>query len=76
MHFALILNGLENGMNVCFEHHAPHDDFIQDVVHTVGVKDKIELANILETLVESFHKDLYEIEYTQVALLRINLIIE
>lgn len=37
------------------------------------MKDKIELADILETLVECFHKDLYEIEYTQVALLRINL---
>ncbi len=50
MHLALILDGLQNGINIRLEDHAAHDNLIQHIVDAVGMKDQIQFTNILKTL--------------------------
>jgi hypothetical protein len=66
----LILDGLQHRYNVGFENHASHDHFVENVVHPIGMKNQVQLTDILETLVERFNKDLDEIQNAQVALVR------
>mmetsp|Transcript_6494 Transcript_6494/g.17654 ORF Transcript_6494/g.17654 Transcript_6494/m.17654 type:complete len:204 (-) Transcript_6494:107-718(-) len=72
MHLALIADGLQNGGDIGLEHHAAHDDLIENVMHAIRVKDEIELAYILEALVEGLYEDLDEIEDAEVGLLRVD----
>ena len=72
MHFSLILDGLQNGSNVCFQDHSPHDDLIQYVVHAIGMKNEIKFAHVLKILVQTLDKDLNEIENAQIAFLCIH----
>ena len=42
----------EDLVHVGLEHHATHDELVEDEVHLVHVEDQIKLAHILETLVQ------------------------
>ena len=58
----LDFDGLEDLVDVCLEHHAAHDDLVEDKVDAVHVEDEIELADVLKALVERLDKHLNEIE--------------
>jgi hypothetical protein len=49
-------------------HHPAHDDLVQDVVDLVGVEDEVQLADVLEALVEHLHEHLDQIQDAQLAL--------
>ena len=72
MHPPLIFDGLQYSMYVRIQHHSTHDNLIQNVVHSIRMKDQIQLADVLETLVERLDKDLNEIQNPQITLLRID----
>jgi len=72
MKLVLILNGLQYKINIGLQYLAAHYNFIEDKVRLVAVKYEIELAYILEAFVKCFHKDLNQIQNTQIALLCIH----
>jgi len=59
---------LENVGQVGLEHHAAHDDLVQHKVHLVEVEDEVQLAHVLERLVERLDEDLNQIQNAQLAL--------
>mmetsp|Transcript_25124 Transcript_25124/g.78850 ORF Transcript_25124/g.78850 Transcript_25124/m.78850 type:complete len:282 (-) Transcript_25124:168-1013(-) len=68
----LVVDGLENVHDVRLQHHAPHDDLVEHVVHAVRVEDEVQLADVLEALVERLDEDLDEVEDAEVALLLVH----
>jgi len=59
---------LEHVADVGVEHHAAHDDFVEDVVDLVGVEDEVQLAHVFKALVEHLDKDLDQVEDAQLRL--------
>ena len=58
----LVVDALEDRDDVRLEDHAGHDDLVQDVVDLVRVEDEVELADVLEALVQRLDEDLNEVQ--------------
>lgn len=54
------------------EHHAAHDNLVEDVVDLVDVEDEVQLTDIFEALVERLDKDLDEVQNAELALRRVD----
>lgn len=61
MKFILLVDRRDNVVDVGFENHTGHDDFVQDVVDTIRMEDQIQLTYILKAFVKSFNKNLNQI---------------
>lgn len=72
VHLVLLRHGGEDVVDVRLQHHAGHDDLVQDVAHAVRVEDKVQLAHVLEALVQRLHEDLDQVQDAQVRLLLVH----
>ncbi len=66
------LQGVNDIGHVCFEDQSSTDDFVENEVNLVHVKDEVEFADVLEAGVERFDEDLNEVEDAQLALARVH----
>lgn len=68
----LLVKGREDRGEVCLQDEATLDDLVDDVMHSVDVEDEVELADVLEAVVEGLHEDLDEVEDAELALARVH----
>ena len=66
MELVLIIDTLEDGDNIGLEDHAGHDNFVENIVDFIAVKDEVELADIFEAFVEGLDEDLNQVEDAEV----------
>ena len=56
--FVLLLYPSENLVHIGLQHHSSHDELVEDEVYLVHVKDEIQFAHILKTLVQCLDEHL------------------
>ena len=56
--FVLLFYPCENLVHIGLEHHSSHDEFVENEVHLVHVKDEIQFAHIFKTLVQRLDEHL------------------
>ena len=72
VHLVLLRHGGQDVVDVGLQHHAGHDDLVQDVAHSVRVEDEVQLANVLKALVQRLHEYLNQVQDAQVRLLLVH----
>ena len=68
----LLLYPRENLSHVGLQHHAAHDQLVEDEMHFVHVEDQVQLADVFEAFVERLHEDLNEVEDAEFGLGRVD----
>lgn len=59
----LVANGLQYGIYIRLQNHSTHYYFIQHIMHPIALEDDIELAYVLEALVQRLDKHLDQVQY-------------